>query len=717
MMTSSLILFFIKNIIVNQTLYSLLLSFRSIVPDINQYHSIVTAGESLFLANSHGDMNTSMNKNGNIMEADLRRNVIGADGQQSRQHQPQPQLPESPSAGLKFDLFSSTTNWQSRYVTASEPTDMMSVSTGHFTRDDVIASAAVPNKSFLSTDPDEVNLSGAARTLDLLGLDDHVSSLESRQSSDLALGALQSSTTGLFSSSSSSSAEMLQPTFGHARALTSFTDMSLASAVTTTDDDGTLTLAEIDANSNSSTHGSPPTRFSSAQHHHHPGHTPPSPNNPFPSNPDTLASSSSSAQFMAHSPALSAVSDSHQTPSRSLWIGNVDPTLSPSDLLAIFSAYGPIESLRVLPEKECAFINFVRIEDAMSAKTEMQGGRVGNCIIKVGYGKAESVSETQGTQPTKSLWVGNLPPTTDPSDLEKLFSEFGPVESARILTHKSCGFVNFERLEDAMKARQAMNGREIGGAVVRIGFAKVPNRDGGNQNNGNGQGNSNGNGNTGGHRRDRSISQSSTTSISPSRPTSSPSSLAASLSASATAAYFEAMNNAPGYNVTASPYSPSPLAKYNVGGETYPMTTNTPPQQNPHLSTPMMPPRFSGATQQTPPFPPTPVSAITSPTIATSMGDTVPSAAAIQSMMNAAGVVATMTEEQHRFTEQLEQQSGDIYASAIPPLPEHNPHRRVDQGRLREMRKKLEGHSTLKDIEAMFYEVIDETADLCTGEL
>ncbi|KAJ3037841.1 hypothetical protein HK097_003368 [Rhizophlyctis rosea] len=166
----------------------------------------------------------------------------------------------------------------------------------------------------------------------------------------------------------------------------------------------------------------------------------------------------------------------HQIPTRSLWIGNIDPALSPSDLLTLYAPFGPIESLRILPDKECAFVNYVRVEDAVRAREEMQGARVGNCVVRVGFGKAEAINDTQGMQPTKSLWVGNIPPTTDPADLEALFALYGPIESARVLTHKNCGFVNFHRLEDAMEARKGMNGKEIGGSVVKIGYAKVPSR-------------------------------------------------------------------------------------------------------------------------------------------------------------------------------------------------------------------------------------------------
>jgi protein JSN1 len=53
---------------------------------------------------------------------------------------------------------------------------------------------------------------------------------------------------------------------------------------------------------------------------------------------------------------------------------------------------------------------------------------------------------------------------------------YGKVESTRVLTHKNCGFVNFERIENAIQAKSLLNGKEIfpGAGPVRIGYAKVP---------------------------------------------------------------------------------------------------------------------------------------------------------------------------------------------------------------------------------------------------
>ncbi|KAI9881146.1 MAG: hypothetical protein M1823_006677, partial [Watsoniomyces obsoletus] len=62
------------------------------------------------------------------------------------------------------------------------------------------------------------------------------------------------------------------------------------------------------------------------------------------------------------------------------------------------------------------------------------------------------------------------------SSLDAIFNRYGSIESTRVLTHKNCGFVNFDSAEHAVRARQLLNGKEIfpGAGPVRIGFAKAP---------------------------------------------------------------------------------------------------------------------------------------------------------------------------------------------------------------------------------------------------
>ncbi|KAH6693995.1 hypothetical protein F5X68DRAFT_48227 [Plectosphaerella plurivora] len=90
-------------------------------------------------------------------------------------------------------------------------------------------------------------------------------------------------------------------------------------------------------------------------------------------------------------------------------------------------------------------------------------------------------ADDQGLEgPTSALWLGSIPTSTTTSTLTELFKKYGAIISARVLTHKNCGFVNFERMESAIAAKADYNGTEIfpGAGPIRINFAKPPSASG-----------------------------------------------------------------------------------------------------------------------------------------------------------------------------------------------------------------------------------------------
>ncbi len=131
--------------------------------------------------------------------------------------------------------------------------------------------------------------------------------------------------------------------------------------------------------------------------------------------------------------------------------------------------------------QECGFVNFVDQADAIRAKDDVLnrlGGDIGmpnGQTVRIGFGKADSApiapakganlnspvatspggalgkaggpnaglsgmdAQLQST-PTRALWIGSIPSTTTPATILSVFSPYGPIESARVLTHKNCGF-------------------------------------------------------------------------------------------------------------------------------------------------------------------------------------------------------------------------------------------------------------------------------------
>lgn len=102
------------------------------------------------------------------------------------------------------------------------------------------------------------------------------------------------------------------------------------------------------------------------------------------------------------------------------------------------------------------------------------------------------------------LFVGSLPYSITDDDLSQLFSDFGQVQSAKVIfdretnRSKGFGFVEFESADEAKAAIDALNNKEIQGRTIVVNEARPqearpPRRDFGGDNRGGGYGGGGGN--------------------------------------------------------------------------------------------------------------------------------------------------------------------------------------------------------------------------------
>nr|XP_057915128.1 tetratricopeptide repeat protein 31 isoform X2 [Doryrhamphus excisus] len=73
------------------------------------------------------------------------------------------------------------------------------------------------------------------------------------------------------------------------------------------------------------------------------------------------------------------------SPGPSLWVGNVTTELTEKHLRDLFKMYGEIESIRVLHERFCAFVNFKNVNMAASAREKLNGYMIKNTRLVVRY--------------------------------------------------------------------------------------------------------------------------------------------------------------------------------------------------------------------------------------------------------------------------------------------------------------------------------------------
>lgn len=287
--------------------------------------------------------------------------------------------------------------------------------------------------------------------------------------------------------------------------------------------------------------------------------------------------------------------------------------------------------------------------------------------------------------------------------LQAIFQAFGPIESVRVLSHKNCGFINFEHQEDAVRARKNLQNKEIlgpGSGTVRIGFAKAPSADDIN------------NGEPG----FVSLTSQQQQSQQPLPPQS-----------QQQQQQYQQPQMIPPYYQSFPQQRSQPYALHNQPGVAFPGTAppvnSTPPNASTiaSASTPnSLDPNNSNYNLSTDTYQAT--------QWATAMMMTT-------MMMNASGKQSTtqpslysaIAAERHFIMQQLCHSTDTIqlnnnerppisYYSVIPSVPELSADRTLEPLRLRDMRKRLESGQALQEVEMIAHECMNEIVELCSGK-
>lgn len=77
-----------------------------------------------------------------------------------------------------------------------------------------------------------------------------------------------------------------------------------------------------------------------------------------------------------------------------------------------------------------------------------------------------------------NIYVGNLPFSSQSSDLEELFAQYGQVDSASVISDRETGrsrgfgFVEMSNDEEARRAIEDLDGHDFGGRNLRVNEAR-----------------------------------------------------------------------------------------------------------------------------------------------------------------------------------------------------------------------------------------------------
>ncbi|KAL8280987.1 hypothetical protein RQP46_006666 [Phenoliferia psychrophenolica] len=143
---------------------------------------------------------------------------------------------------------------------------------------------------------------------------------------------------------------------------------------------------------------------------------------------------------------------------RTVYVGNLPSDASVDELLSQVR-FGPIDSVKILPEKSCAFISFLDGTTAAAFHSDalMRKVRLHDQDLKIGWGKPSAVPPAilmavQQSGATRNVYLGNLDESVTEQTLRDDLSRFGPIDQVKI----NIGFVHFLSISTAIKVVQTL---------------------------------------------------------------------------------------------------------------------------------------------------------------------------------------------------------------------------------------------------------------------
>lgn len=171
---------------------------------------------------------------------------------------------------------------------------------------------------------------------------------------------------------------------------------------------------------------------------------------------------------------------SDESQPKTLYVGNLDGSVSEDLLCTLFSQIGPVKGCKIIREPgndPYAFVDFTNHQSASTALAAMNKRVFLDKEMKVNWATSPGNQPKTDTSNHHHIFVGDLSPEIETETLREAFAPFGEISNCRIvrdpqtLKSKGYAFVSFVKKAEAENAIQAMNGQWLGSRSIRTNWS------------------------------------------------------------------------------------------------------------------------------------------------------------------------------------------------------------------------------------------------------
>lgn len=193
--------------------------------------------------------------------------------------------------------------------------------------------------------------------------------------------------------------------------------------------------------------------------------------------------------------------------SGNLFIGNLSWNVDEEWLMKEFEEFGELAGCRIITDRESGrskgygYVEFKDVSSGITALEAKNGADLDGRNIRIDFSTPRPPRNDAGgtpqqrsfdrakqfgdstSQPSTTLFVGNIAFSADEDTVTEAFQEFGTIKSVRMPTDrdtgdpKGFGYVEFYTLDEAKAAFDGMTGQTIAGRSIRVDYSQPRSND------------------------------------------------------------------------------------------------------------------------------------------------------------------------------------------------------------------------------------------------